>query len=219
MTTPTLPIPQVMRALARAIEDHELPAIEKIAASRERHAFHVLIGTLLSARTQDATTHAASERLFRAAATPAAMSALTTRQVEKLIYPVSFYRNKARHVRATCRLLLERFGGSVPGTMADLLTLPGVGRKTAACVLLFAYDLPDIPVDTHVSRVGTRLGLFRPGAPFEELHDDLLAMTPAGQEHEIHINLLRHGRRVCHAQRPRCGECGLRRMCPGRREL
>ena len=96
----------------------------------------------------------------------------------------------------------------------ELCALPGVGRKTAACVLLFAFGMPDVPVDTHVSRVGTRLGLFRPGAPFEELHDDMLALTPRGQELEFHVNLLRHGRRTCHAQRPRCAECALRRRCP-----
>jgi endonuclease-3 len=99
---------------------------------------------------------------------------------------------------------------------AYLCALPGVGRKTAACVLLFSYGLPDIPVDTHVSRVGTRLGLFRPGAPFEELHDEMLALTPADQELEFHVNLLRHGRRTCHARNPACGECALVRMCPGR---
>ena len=84
-----------------------------------------------------------------------------------------------------------------------LCALPGVGRKTAACVLLFAYGLRDVPVDTHVSRVGTRLHLLRPGAPFEELHDEMLALTPPGAELELHVNLLRHGRRTCHAQRPR----------------
>jgi endonuclease-3 len=99
---------------------------------------------------------------------------------------------------------------------AYLCALPGVGRKTAACVLLFSYGLPDIPVDTHVSRVGTRLGLFRPGAPFEELHDQMLAITPPGQELELHVNLLRHGRRTCHARTPACDECALLRMCPGR---
>jgi endonuclease-3 len=99
---------------------------------------------------------------------------------------------------------------------AYLCALPGVGRKTAACVLLFSYGLPDIPVDTHVSRVGTRLGLFRPGAPFEELHDRMLAITPPGQELEFHVNLLRHGRRTCHARNPACEECALARMCPSR---
>jgi endonuclease III len=97
-----------------------------------------------------------------------------------------------------------------------LCALPGVGRKTAACVLLFSFGLPDVPVDTHVSRVGTRLGLFRPGAPFEELHDQMLAITPPGQELELHVNLLRHGRRTCHARNPSCDGCALVRMCPGR---
>jgi endonuclease-3 len=97
-----------------------------------------------------------------------------------------------------------------------LLALPGVGRKTAACVLLFAYGLRDVPVDTHVSRVGGRLALLRTGAPFEELHDEMLALTPPGQELELHVNLLRHGRRTCHARRPDCGGCALARMCPSR---
>jgi endonuclease III len=102
----------------------------------------------------------------------------------------------------------------------DYLTaLPGVGRKTAACVLLFSYGLHDVPVDTHVSRVGTRLGLLREGAPFDELHDEMLALTPPGEELELHVNLLRHGRRTCHARKPICGECALARMCPSRKEF
>jgi endonuclease-3 len=104
----------------------------------------------------------------------------------------------------------------VPESRAYLCALPGVGRKTAACVLLFSYGLRDVPVDTHVSRVGTRLGLLRPGAPFEEQHDAMLALTPPGQELELHVNLLRHGRRTCHARSPACGECALARMCPSR---
>ena len=104
----------------------------------------------------------------------------------------------------------------VAESRAYLCALPGVGRKTAACVLLFSYGLRDIPVDTHVSRVGTRLGLFRPGAPFEELHDAMLALTPLGEELEFHVNLLRHGRRTCHARSPACEECALARMCPSR---
>jgi endonuclease III len=102
----------------------------------------------------------------------------------------------------------------------DYLTaLPGVGRKTAACVLLFAYGLRDVPVDTHVSRVGTRLGLLEPGAPFDRLHDQMLALTPPGEELELHVNLLRHGRRTCHARSPACAECDLARMCPSRAEF
>jgi endonuclease-3 len=103
---------------------------------------------------------------------------------------------------------------SVPEAQAYLTSLPGVGRKTAACVLLFALGMRDVPVDTHVSRVGTRLGLFRPKAPFLEMHDEMLALTPRGAELELHMNLLRHGRRTCHARRPECGDCALARMCP-----
>ncbi len=105
-------------------------------------------------------------------------------------------------------------GVSVPEAQEYLCSLPGVGRKTAACVLLFSYGMRDVPVDTHVSRVGTRLGMFRPKAPFEELHDQMLELTPTGEELEFHLNLLRHGRRTCHARRPACGECALARMCP-----
>ena len=103
---------------------------------------------------------------------------------------------------------------SVAEAQRYLTSLPGVGRKTAACVLLFALGMHDVPVDTHVSRVGTRLGMFRPRAPFEELHDTMLKLTPPGEELELHLNLLRHGRRTCYARRPACGECALNRMCP-----
>jgi endonuclease III len=103
---------------------------------------------------------------------------------------------------------------------AVLCALPGVGRKTAACVLLFSFGLPDIPVDTHVYRVGSRLGLFRPGASFAEAHDELLRLTPPEDAYEVHVLLIRHGRRTCTARAPRCGECPLLRMCPyGRRAL
>ena len=102
----------------------------------------------------------------------------------------------------------------VPEAQAYLTSLPGVGRKTAACVLLFAFGMHDVPVDTHVSRVGTRLGMFRPGAPFLELHDVMLEITPPGEELELHLNMLRHGRRTCYARRPNCAGCALQRMCP-----
>ena len=108
---------------------------------------------------------------------------------------------------------------SVPEAQDYLCSLPGVGRKTAACVLLFALGMRDVPVDTHVSRVGTRLGLFRAGAPFLEMHDEMLALTPPGAELELHMNLLRHGRRTCHARRPACRGCALARMCPSAAEF
>jgi endonuclease-3 len=109
---------------------------------------------------------------------------------------------------------LERAG--VAQARSYLTSLPGVGRKTAACVLLFAYGMRDVPVDTHVSRVSMRLGLVRAGASFTELHEQMLALTPPGAELELHVNLLRHGRRTCHARKPSCESCALARMCPSR---
>jgi endonuclease-3 len=99
---------------------------------------------------------------------------------------------------------------------AYLTALPGVGPKTAACVLLFSYGLRDVPVDTHVGRVGERLALLNRGGSPDDRHAAMLALTPAGAELELHVNLLRHGRRTCHARRPACGECALARMCPSR---
>lgn len=102
----------------------------------------------------------------------------------------------------------------LPEARAYLCDLPGVGRKTAACVLLFSFGRHDVPVDTHVYRVGTRLGLFRPRAPLDEAHDEMLRLTPEGDAYEVHMLLIRHGRRTCVARSPRCGDCPLRRMCP-----
>src|SRR3954451_20803909 len=124
----------VMRALARAIDDLDLPAVEKIANESQDDPFEVLISTMLSAQTRDPVTAAASARLFKAARTPDAMAKLTVKRIESLIYPVSFYRHKAVHVKQTCRILVDAKGGVVPRTMEELLTLPGVGRKTANLV-------------------------------------------------------------------------------------
>src|SRR3990170_6854100 len=116
----------VMRRLARAIDGLDLPAVEKISQAQRDDAFQILIATVLSARTQDDTTLAASTRLFKVAPTPQTMATLTIGRIERLIYPVSFYRHKARHVKATSRILINRFGGGVPQTLDELLTLPGV---------------------------------------------------------------------------------------------
>ena len=204
----------VMRALARAIDGHELPAVEKIAESQEKDPFQVLIATLLSARTQDATTLAASTRLFRKARTPRAMGKLTVRQIETLIYPVSFYRHKARHIKATCRILVDRFGGRVPRTMADLLLLPGVGRKTANLVLILAFKSErNICVDTHVHRISNRLGWVRTRTP-EETEQALYAATDNRWWPYINLYLVTWGQNVCRPVYPRCSACLLTDWCP-----
>jgi endonuclease III len=206
-------IETVMRHLARAIDGLELPAVEKISERQQENPFHVLIGTLLSARTQDATTLAASTRLFRAAPTPRAMAALTVRRIERLIYPVSFYRNKARHVKATCRLLLEQFGGTVPSTMEELLLLPGVGRKTANLVLILGFKSQSaICVDTHVHRISNRLGWVRTSTP-EETEQALYRVVPEPWWPSINLYLVTWGQNVCRPVYPRCHACVLKSMC------
>jgi endonuclease-3 len=208
------PIEPVMRALARAIDGLDLPAVEKISQGQSEDAFQVLIATLLSARTQDATTLAASTRLFKVARTPRTMAKLTVRRLERLIYPVSFYRHKARHVRATCRILVEQFSGRVPMTMAELLTLPGVGRKTANLVLILAFkSLENICVDTHVHRISNRLGWVTTRTP-EETEEALYVTAAKRWWPYINQYLVTWGQNVCRPVHPRCSECVLAQLCP-----
>lgn len=202
-----------MGTLAREIDGLELPAVEKISESSQEDPFQVLIGTLLSARTQDATTAAASERLFAKTRTPQAMAKLTVKQIEKLIYPVSFYRHKAKHVKQTCTLLVERFGGRVPESMHELLTLPGVGRKTANLVLILAFkSANNICVDTHVHRISNRLGWVKTNTPDETEHALYEATEPKWWP-IINLYLVTWGQNVCRPVYPRCGDCAIARWC------
>ena len=202
-----------MRALARAIDHLDLPAVEKIAADSQEDPFDVLISTMLSAQTRDPVTAAASARLFRAARTPRTMAQLTVKQIEKLIYPVSFYRHKARHVKHTCQILVERYQGRVPGTMEELLTLPGVGRKTANLVLILSFaSLKNICVDTHVHRISNRLGWVRTRTP-EETEQALYQATSERWWPYINLYLVTWGQNVCRPLYPRCSECVIRQQC------
>jgi len=203
-----------MRALARAIDNLDLPAVEKIAQESRADPFEVLISTMLSAQTRDPVTAAASARLFSVARTPRTMAKLTELQIEKLIYPVSFYRNKAAHVKETCRILVGRFRGRVPATMEELLMLPGVGRKTANLVLILSFkSLKNICVDTHVHRISNRLGWVRTRTP-EETEQALYKSTSARWWPYINLYLVTWGQNVCRPLYPRCGACLIRAHCP-----
>jgi endonuclease-3 len=203
-----------MRRMARAITGLDLPVVEKIAEEAREDAFRVLIATVLSARTQDATTAAASVRLFRKAPDAARMAALPVPSIAKLIYPVSFYRTKARHVKAACRALLDRFGGRVPGTMEELLTLPGVGRKTANLVLILGFrSLRNICVDIHVHRISNRLGWVRTKSP-DETEQALYERVPARWWPYLNLYLVTWGQNVCRPTYPRCGDCDVAGRCP-----
>ena len=204
----------VMRALAQAITGLELPAVEKISEDQAEDPFQILIATLLSARTQDATTHAASTRLFKVARTPRTMARLPVEDIERLIYPVSFYRNKAQHVKACCEMLVGRFGGRVPSTLEELVTLPGVGRKTANLVLILAYkSRRNICVDIHVHRISNRLGWVKTATP-EQTEQALYQVTDRRWWPLINLYLVTWGQNVCRPVHPRCGVCAIAGKCP-----
>ncbi|MGO9973042.1 MAG: endonuclease III domain-containing protein [Solirubrobacteraceae bacterium] len=188
------------------------------------HPIAELILTVLSQSTNDRNRDVAYLSLRERFPDWEAVRDANIEEIEEAIRPGGISKVKSVRIKAILQTITEtsEHGLSldwlaslgVPDAQAYLCSLPGVGRKTAACVLLFALGMRDVPVDTHVSRVGTRLGLLRPGAPFEELHDAMLALTPPGEELELHLNLLRHGRRICHARRPECGACPLASLCP-----
>ena len=204
----------VMRRLARAIDDLELPAVEKIAENSRQDPFEVLIATMLSAQTRDAVTAEASARLFAVARTPKAMARLTEKQIITLIYPVSFYRHKAAHVKETCRILIARFKGRVPETMEELLTLPGVGRKTANLTLILSFrSRANICVDTHVHRIANRLGWVRTRTP-EETERALYERISRRWWARINLYLVTWGQNVCRPIYPRCPRCVIRPYCP-----
>jgi endonuclease-3 len=203
-----------MRRLAVAIDGLEEPAVEKIAKAHQEDPFQVLIATMLSAQTRDAVTAAASARLFRAARTPRTMARLTTARIEALIYPVSFYRHKAVHVRQTCEQIMSRFAGRVPSTMTELLTLPGVGRKTANLVLILAHaSRENICVDTHVHRIANRLGWVATRTP-EETEHALYRVARRKWWPIINLYLVTWGQNICRPVYPLCPRCVLADLCP-----
>jgi endonuclease-3 len=191
------------------------------------HPIAELILTVLSQSTNDRNRDVAYLRLRERVGAWRQVREAPLAQVEEAIRPGGISRVKAARIQAILRAISD--GDAEDGREPSLdwlpqvplahardylVALPGVGRKTAACVLLFAFGLREVPVDTHVSRVGARLALLAARAPSHELHDQMLALTPPGQELELHVNLLRHGRRTCHARLPACDRCALARMCP-----
>jgi endonuclease III len=193
------------------------------------HPIAELILTVLSQSTNDRNRDVAYLRLRERFPTWQAVRDAAVVDVEEAIRPGGISNVKSVRIQGILRaitadprdppheLSLDWLARAPLEQARDYLVgLPGVGRKTAACVLLFAYGRREVPVDTHVSRVGTRLGLLTPAAPFTRLHDEMLALTPPGQELELHVNLLRHGRRTCHARAPACDRCALAGMCPSR---
>jgi endonuclease-3 len=209
----------------RAIRDRLREVYGIPRAEPHGHPIAELVLTVLSQSTNDRNRDVAYLALTERFATWKDVRDAPVDVIEEAIRPGGISRVKSARIKSILKAITETAPGgqlsldwlvelTVPEAQEYLTSLPGVGRKTAACVLLFALGMRDIPVDTHVSRVGTRLALFPEKVPFEVLHDVMLEITPVGEELEFHLNLLRHGRRTCHARRPECHACALRRMCP-----
>ncbi len=203
---------RVISRLRAATPGWNVTALAAVADTSARDPFRILIGCLLSLRTRDETTGPAAARLFALADTPARMLELSRRAIERAIFPVGFYRTKARVIHRVCRDLIARHGGRVPSDLDALLSLPGVGRKTANLVVTYAFGLPGICVDTHVHRISNRLGFVRTGTP-ERTEWALRAKLP--RRHWIALNdlLVAFGQNICHPTSPRCSVCPVAGLC------
>jgi endonuclease-3 len=218
-TTPRAAWKRPDRRRVRKIRDRLREAYGKPVEHAHRAPVDELILTVLSQNTNDRNRDVAYTRLTARFDGWDAVRDASTIDVEDAIRPGGLAPTKAVRIQEILRALgdddLSELATEPLQEARDrLCELPGVGRKTAACVLMFSFGRPDIPVDTHVYRVGTRLGLFRPKAPLEEAHDEMLRLVDAEDAYEMHVSLIRHGRRTCHARNPRCRECPLLSLCP-----
>jgi endonuclease-3 len=207
-------IGRVLAILRREAPRWNAPVLGLIA-TQESDPFLVLVGCILSLRTKDETTAKAAARLFARARTAQAMLELEQGEIEHLIYPVGFYRVKARQLRALCRVLIERFEGRVPDTIEGLLSLTGVGRKTANLVLSEAYGKPALCVDTHVHRISNRWGLVSTSKP-AQTEQALKARLPRRYWAGYNGLLVAFGQTICRPVSPLCSRCPLNRFCPKR---
>ena len=201
-------IQHVVRILRKEVRRWPVPAIGHYT----RTPFTTLVSCILSLRTQDRTTSQASERLFNVAETPGAIRKLSRRKIESLIYPVSFYRVKAGTIREISAILLKRYEGAVPDTLDELLTLPGVGRKTANIVVTLAFNKPGIAVDIHVHRISNRLGYVSTKTP-DETEVRLREKLPRRYWIVINDLFVAFGQNLCKPVSPHCSICPVRSYC------
>lgn len=201
------------REVARRLAE-EYP--EAICELDHNNPFELLVATILSAQTTDARVNMVTPALFRRYPNASELAAANPAEVEDLVRSTGFFQNKTRNLIGMANALLERFEGEVPTGLDDLVTLPGVGRKTGNVVRSVAFGLPGLPVDTHVGRLSKRLGLTVEDDPVKVEHE-LNAFLPASEWGDFSLRTILHGRRVCDAKNPRCGECVLEDICPSSR--
>lgn len=207
-----------MRRMVYGSTDRRATALAQLQDTEGSDPFRILIGTILSHRTKDENTTKATENLFSKYKTPAELAAASPAQVRRLIRPSGFYNMKTKNIMTASRQLVEQFGGRVPDTEEDLLKLRAVGRKTANCVLVYAFKKPAIPVDTHVHRISNRLGLVRTTKP-EETEAALVKSVPRRYWLELNDLFVRFGQTTCRPIGPRCGGCSLKGSCAYYRDV
>jgi endonuclease III len=186
---------------------------DELCALDHRNPFELLVATILSAQCTDERVNLTTPAVFARYPDATSLAAANPEDVEELIRPTGFFRSKTRNLLGMAAGLVERFGGEVPTAMEDLVTLPGVGRKTANVVRSVAFDLPGLPVDTHVQRLSARLGLSTATDPVA-MELDLDKLVPAARRGTFSLRLILHGRAVCKARKPRCSQCALADVCP-----
>jgi len=204
-------IHSVIRILRREVPQWDTPIVT-LMAETYASPFRVLISCILSLRTQDATTAKASHRLFAVADSPAAILKLSAKKIEKLIYPVGFYKTKAKNILDICRTLIDQYGGEVPDEIDELLKLKGVGRKTANLVVTLGYKKPGICVDTHVHRISNRWGYVKTKTP-ATTEDTLRAKLPKQYWIEYNDLLVSFGQHLCRPISPLCSACPVKKYC------
>lgn len=204
---------KVFAILQKAAKHWIQPAVGALAGTKKNRAFRVLVSTVISLRTKDSVTDAASRRLFEQAQTARELLKLTPLEIEKLIYPAGFYRTKAKALRAMSQQLVDEHGGQVPNDLENLLRLPGVGRKTANLVLTEGFGLPGICVDVHVHRITHRLGLLTSKNP-DQTEMILREILPQDLWRPINEVLVAFGQNICQPVSPKCSECPIRVFCP-----
>jgi endonuclease-3 len=201
-----------IRIVTQEIRQWQEPVLGIVARDSGRNPFLILISCLLSLRTKDKTTHDASDRLFALAQTPADMLTLPLKKIEQAIYPVGFYRTKAKSIHGICRRLLADYGGNVPDSIEELMTLPGVGRKTANLVVTVGYGKPGICVDIHVHRISNRWGYIKTNTP-EESEEALRKKLPTQYWIKFNDLLVPYGQNLCLPVSPLCSICKLTAYC------
>jgi endonuclease-3 len=203
---------QGMVETMNAVNPPRITALKELREAETEGPFSILIGTILSARTRDENTTKVMKNLLSHYKSPETLSSAKVKEVEKIIKPIGFYHVKAKRIIKVASIINSQYGGNVPDDFEKLIELPGVGRKTANCVLVYAFDKPAIPVDTHVHRISNRLGLVRTKAP-EDTEKELMKKIPKKYWLDINDTFVMYGQNICKPVSPMCDVCKIKRKC------